>query len=53
MEIVHWMLLKTKTKVNRKIFTAIVAGAIKKVEVDVTFLLQIDYEEVERMVKNV
>ena len=40
-------------EVNRKIFTAIVAGAIKKVEVDVTFLLQIDYEEVERMVKNV
>lgn len=40
-------------EVNRKIFTAIVAGAIKKVEVDVTFLLQINYEEVERMVKNV
>ena len=40
-------------EVNRKIFTAIVAGAIKKVEVDVTFLLQINYEEVERMVKSV
>ena len=40
-------------EVNRKIFTAIVAGAIKKVEVDVTFLLKINYEEVERMVKNV
>lgn len=40
-------------EVNRKIFTAIVAGVIKKVEVDVTFLLQINYEEVERMVKNV
>lgn len=40
-------------EVNRKIFTAIVAGAIKKVEVDVTFLLQINYEEVERMVRNV
>ena len=40
-------------EVNRKIFTAIVAGAIKKVEVDVTFLLQINYEEVERIVKNV
>lgn len=40
-------------EVNRKIFTAIVAGAIKKVEVDVTFLLKINYEEVERLVKNV
>lgn len=40
-------------EVNRKIFTAIVAGAIKKVEVDITFLLQINYEEVERMVKSV
>lgn len=40
-------------EVNRKIFTAIVAGAIKKVEVDVTFLLKINYEEVERMVKSV
>lgn len=40
-------------EVNRKIFTAIVAGAIKKVEVDVTFLLKINYEEVKRMVKNV
>lgn len=39
-------------EVNRKIFTAIVAGVIKKVEVDVTFLLQINYEEVERMVMN-
>lgn len=40
-------------EVNRKIFTAIVAGAIKKVEVDVTFLMQINYEEVERLVKSV
>lgn len=40
-------------EVNRKIFTAIVAGGIKKVEVDVTFLLQINYEEVERMVRSV
>lgn len=40
-------------EVNRKIFTAIVAGAIKKVEVDVTFLMQLSYDEVERMVKDV
>lgn len=38
-------------EVNRKIFTAIVAGAIKKVEVDVTFLLQLNYEEVEKLVR--
>ena len=36
---------------NRKIFTGIVTGAIKKVEVDVTFLLKINFDEVERMVK--
>lgn len=40
-------------EVNRTVFTAIVAGAIKKADVDVTFLLQIDFDEVERMVKNV
>lgn len=40
-------------EINRKIFTAIVAGAIKKIEVDVTFLVQLSFEEVERMVKNV
>lgn len=40
-------------EVSRKIFTAIVAGAIKKVDVNVTFLLQIDFEEVERLVKSV
>ena len=38
-------------EVNRKIFTAIVAGAIKKLEVDVTFLLQLSFAEVEKMVK--
>ncbi len=37
-------------EVNRKIFTAIVAGAIKKVEVDVTFLLQLSFDEVEKLV---
>lgn len=37
-------------EVNRKIFTAIVAGAIKKVDVEVTFLLQLDFAEVERFV---
>ena len=35
---------------NRKIFTAIIAGAIKKVEVDVTFLLQLSFDEVKKMV---
>lgn len=35
---------------NRKIFTAIVAGAIKKVDVDVTFLLQLSFDEIESMV---
>lgn len=40
-------------EVSRKIFTAIVTGAIKKVDVNVTFLLQIDFEEVERLVKSV
>lgn len=38
-------------EINRKIFTAIVAGAIKKVDVDVTFLLRLNYREVENMVK--
>ena len=37
-------------EVNRKIFTAIVAGAIKKVDVDVTFLLQLSFDEVEKLV---
>lgn len=37
-------------ELNRKIFTAIVAGAIKKVEVDVTFLLQLSFDEVEKLV---
>ena len=40
-------------EVSRKIFTAIITGAIKKVDVNVTFLLQIDFEEVERLVKSV
>lgn len=40
-------------KMNRKIFTAIVAGAIKKVGVDVTFLVQLNFEEIKRMVDNV
>ena len=35
---------------NRKIFTAIIAGAIKKVEVDVTFLLQLSFDEVKKMI---
>lgn len=38
-------------EVNRKIFTAIVTGSIKKVDVDVTFLLKLSYKEVENMVK--
>lgn len=38
---------------HRKIFTAIIAGAIKKMEVDVTFLVQLNYNGVERMVKSV
>ena len=37
-------------EVNRKIFTAIVARAIKKVDVDVTFLLQLSFDEVEKLV---
>lgn len=37
-------------EVNRKIFTAIVAGAIKKVDVDVTFLLQLSFDEIESMI---
>lgn len=37
-------------EVNRKIFTVVIAGAIKKVEVDVTFLLQLDFAELESMV---
>lgn len=38
-------------EVNRKIFTAIVTGSVKKVDVDVTFLLKLNYKEVENMVK--
>lgn len=38
-------------ELNRTIFTAIVAGAIKKVDVDVTFLVKLNYKEVEDMVK--
>lgn len=36
---------------SRRIFAGLVAGAIKKVNVDVTFLLKLNYKEVESMVK--
>ena len=38
-------------EVNRRIFTAIITKAIKKVEVDVTFLMQLNYKEVEKILK--
>ena len=40
-------------EVNRRIFTAIITRAIKKANVDVTFLLQLNYKEVEGMIKDV
>lgn len=39
------------TEENRRIFTGLVAGAIKRVDVNVTFFLKLNYNELEKMIK--
>lgn len=38
--------------VNKKIFTAIIAGAIKKSGIDINFLTQLRFNEVKELIKN-